>query len=202
MRGVYDGHRTAALSGVPYSTVQYWARERVVVPSISPDRVRLWSWSDLLKLRAVTWLRKRAHMGMPRVLDLLREIDRLGLTDVPLQDVVLVSGRGEPYIGLDGLILRADRGRQVGAEDFLFLTRPFDATGPDLLVPRSSLRIIPGKVSGQPHVADTRIPSLSVYALSQSGYGVPDILTMLPDLTEGAVTESIDLEESLQLRAA
>jgi uncharacterized protein (DUF433 family) len=202
LRGVYDGHRAAALSGVPYSTLQYWARERVVVPSISPERVRLWSWSDLLKLRAVTWLRKRGHMGMQRVLALVGEIDQLGLADVPLKDLVLVSARGEPYIALDGVVFCADRGRQIGAGEFLYLVRPFDVTGPDLLIPRPTLRIIPGKVSGQPHVANTRIPSLSVYALSQSGYGVRDILTMLPDLTEGAVTESVDLEESLQPRAA
>ena len=91
LRGVYGGRRAAALAGMPYSTLHYWAREGVVVPSISPERVRLWSWSDLLKLRAVKWLRENRQVGMSRVRDLLSEIDALGLAQEPMQRVVLVS---------------------------------------------------------------------------------------------------------------
>ena len=53
-RGVYDTRRAAALSGVPISTLHYWARTRLYTPSISPGpRTHLWSWADLLVLRAI-----------------------------------------------------------------------------------------------------------------------------------------------------
>ena len=202
LRGVYDARRASALSGVPYSTLQYWARERVIVPSISPDRVRLWSWADLLKLRAITWLRKDRHVGMKRVLALLGDIDKVGLSAVPLQRIVLVSSRGEMFIRAEDFLYRADPGGQIGVEELLNLTGPFNGTGPDLLQPRPHLRIIPGKLSGQPHVVDTRIPSLSIYSLHRSGYVGEDIEYFYPDLSLPAIREAIDLETSLDNRAA
>lgn len=51
--GAYTADRAAALSGVPKSTIHYWARKEVLVPSISPERVKLWSYTDLLGLRTI-----------------------------------------------------------------------------------------------------------------------------------------------------
>lgn len=200
-RGVYDGHRTAALAGAPYSTLHSWAREGIVVPSISPDRVRLWSWTDLLKLRAVTWLRKQGHVGMPRVRALLDEIERAGLSGVPLQRLVLVSSRGEVYLRLEDKVVRVDESHQMGAEELLDLVAPFDQ-GPHLLHPRPHLRIVPGKLSGQPHVQDTRIGSPHIYSLHRSGYANADIAALYPGLVEAAVRDAIDLEASLDARTA
>jgi DNA-binding transcriptional MerR regulator len=56
-RGAYPADRAAALSGVPKATIYYWARNEVLSPSVSPTRVRLWSYSDLLGLRTIAWLR-------------------------------------------------------------------------------------------------------------------------------------------------
>ena len=46
------------LSGVPKSTVHYWARQEILVPSVSPERVKLWSYGDLMALRTIYWLRQ------------------------------------------------------------------------------------------------------------------------------------------------
>lgn len=71
-RGVYTAERAAALSGVPKSTVHYWARRQILVPSVSAVRVKLWSYSDLMGLRTIYWLRqpKRASDGwdVPRTI--------------------------------------------------------------------------------------------------------------------------------------
>ena len=56
--GAYSADRAAALSAVPISTVHYWARTGVLVPSVSPERVKLWSYSDLMGLRMIYWLRR------------------------------------------------------------------------------------------------------------------------------------------------
>jgi uncharacterized protein (DUF433 family) len=66
--------------------------------------------------------------------------------------------------------------------------------GPDLLTPRTLLRIIPGKLHGAPHVAGTRIPTAVLFTLAQQGYGVDDILEMYPDASREAVDQAIELE--------
>ncbi|MGZ6662665.1 MAG: MerR family transcriptional regulator [Solirubrobacteraceae bacterium] len=58
-RGAYTAERAAALSGVPRSTLDYWARNDILVPSISPAKVKLWSYTDLMGLRTIYWLRQR-----------------------------------------------------------------------------------------------------------------------------------------------
>ena len=40
-RGAYPAERAAALSGVTLSTVHWWARNDVLVPSVSVERVKL-----------------------------------------------------------------------------------------------------------------------------------------------------------------
>ena len=42
--GCYEAGRAAALSGVPKSTLYYWARTGVVLPSVSPVREKLFIW--------------------------------------------------------------------------------------------------------------------------------------------------------------
>ncbi len=78
-RGVYDTHRAAALSGVPASTLHYWARTGLYTPSVSPGpHTRLWSWADLLALRAIDWFRKgdelRAKSSVARIRQALEQL--------------------------------------------------------------------------------------------------------------------------------
>ena len=75
-RGAYPADRAAALSGVPLSTVDYWARKEILVPSLSAEKVKLWSFSDLMGLRIIYGLRqtKAALDGSP--------IPRSGMADL------------------------------------------------------------------------------------------------------------------------
>lgn len=55
-RGASDAWRAAAPSGVPKTTLHFRARTGFFVPSVSAaPRVRLWSWLDVLALRAIDW---------------------------------------------------------------------------------------------------------------------------------------------------
>jgi DNA-binding transcriptional MerR regulator len=101
--GAYTADRAAALSGVPKSTIHYWARKGYLVPSVSAERVKLWSYTDLLALRTIYWLRqpKRTHEGqeipastMPavrRALQALQALD-LGVQIAALYPSVALSG--------------------------------------------------------------------------------------------------------------
>lgn len=206
-RGVYDTHRAAALSGVPASTLHYWARTGLYTPSISPGpRTRLWSWSDLLALRALDWFRKgdeqRAKARVVELREALDQIERSGYSRDNLSRILAVSAEdGHLFLQLPDQVIRANSSRQVTMGDVLYLVQPYK-NGPDLLQPRPLLRIIPGKLHGEPHIIGTRIPSLTIGALAQEGFSPEQIHAMYPDATEAALCEAIDFERSLAVPIA
>lgn len=207
-RGVYDARRAAALSGVPRSTLHYWARTGLYRPSVSPEpRVRLWSWADLLALRAIDWFRRSKGADQPprvsirRIRQALEQLDERQLSRQELYHIVAVSAAGDLYITVGEHPVRAEPGMQVAWEEFIPLVRPY-SWGPDLLEPRPRLRIIPGKLHGEPHLAGTRIPSAAVYALYMNGYDIDQIHAMYPTASLEALIDAIDLERSLSERAA
>jgi uncharacterized protein (DUF433 family) len=216
LRGAYSTRRAAALAGVPVSTVYYWARQRVYEPSISPTRLILWSWPDLLALRAIYWLRQskpqltleRTTMSQVRgMLEALEALgDRLGEHLAERSVVLRVDARGHPHLGIeDKLLLPVRRGSAqfVSPEIAVDLLQEYepggaDLLGPHLLQPRPQLRIIPGKLGGEPHIRDTRIDTLTMVALAQRGYTTGDILDLYPFLDSAGVEDSLDLERQLQ----
>lgn len=207
-RGVYAAPRAAALSGVPQSTLHYWARTDLYRPSISPHpRVRLWSWADLLALRAIDWLRRvkgdaqPQKTSMQRIRQALRELDKQDLPRERLRQLVRVSPGGELFFEDDEMVMRATPGLQAGWSEMLDLVAPYH-NGPDLLEPRPLLRIIPGKLHGEPHLLGTRITSATIYTLHNSGYGTEQISAMYPEASPHALRQAIDLEQSLVGQAA
>jgi uncharacterized protein (DUF433 family) len=59
-------------------------------------------------------------------------------------------------------------------------------------------RIIPGKLSGEPHVVDTRIPTKMLSTLRTRGLEVSAIIELYPRLTQENVEEAIALEVQLE----
>jgi uncharacterized protein (DUF433 family)/DNA-binding transcriptional MerR regulator len=209
-RGVYDTRRASALSGVPFRTLHYWASEGVYAPSIDPEpRTRLWSWGDLLAVRAIHWFRhggQRGNVGAPpvsmaKIRAMLRAIDALGQSREALSRLVAVSEGGDLHITLgDDHIVRADGTGQHVIPGTIRLVRPY-GSGPDLLRPRTHLRIIPGKLHGEPHVEQTRIATAVLFKLHEMGYPSADILSMYPDISSSALRDALDLERSLRSAA-
>lgn len=208
-RGAYSANRAAALSGVPLSTVHYWAREGLLVPSISPTRTKLWSYIDLMGLRTIYWLRhpKPAPDGseipptpMKFVRRALSELDRidLGPWDEDLGHLLRVTREGEIYFG------QASDSRPVGPQmrlEELDLIEPFESEagvrGPDLVSPRPRLRIVPGKLAGAPHLERTRLETEALAAISRRGVSNENIYKLYPRFDPEAIDEALDLEEQL-----
>jgi uncharacterized protein (DUF433 family) len=210
--GCYEADRAAALAGVPPSTLYEWARTGVVVPSVSSTRPMYWSYADLMALRIVHWLRhpKRASgpavpaTPMRAVRRALGELDRLGLDlwsprphdrTSPLE----VDRSGHIYIRRDDS-LQADRGQGV-LPDTLDLLGPVDGDadtwGPDLRQPAPQVRIVPGKLSGEPHLAASRLTTRAVAALAGRGFALADIRRLYPDEDPEGLREAIELEQRL-----
>jgi uncharacterized protein (DUF433 family)/DNA-binding transcriptional MerR regulator len=208
--GCYDATRAAALSGVPKSTIYYWASHEVVVPSVSPVREKLWSYADLMALRVVSWLRhpkndvegERPGSPMREVRRALAELDQNGLDLWAPQTVgrspLLVDRSGKIHIRIaDGV--RDLSGQSPLDPEWLDLLGPFDqvgGNGPDLVAPREHIRIVPARVAGEPHVAGSRLTTLTLAALAARGVSADRIADMY-DVDAVVVDEAVDLEEQL-----
>ena len=211
--GCYEATRAAALSGVPVSTVYYWAKTGVVLPSISPVREKLWSYADLMGLRIVSWLRhpKSVDHGvvpaspMREVRETLAFLDRLGMDlwnpDDNESGSLLVDRGGKIWVQTgEGLVLdHAGRSTLDLQADYLELLAPYSTqghVGPDLLRPRPRLRIVPLKVAGEPHVAGSRITSRTLAALRRRGFSSGEIADLY-SLDKPSVEQALDLERQL-----
>jgi uncharacterized protein (DUF433 family) len=212
-RGAYEADRAAGLSGVPKSTVHYWAREGILVPSISAERIKLWSYSDLMALRTIHWLRHIKSGGsgsdipaatMPAVrkaLHTLAELDLALWTEDHGPTVAVDAGGAVVILAEDGPL---HPGGQRVITDALDLTGPFDvgtARGPDLHSPRPLLRIVPGKLAGAPHVLGTRIESEALAGIAARGFTNDEIAALYPEIAVDAVSDALDLESSIAGRA-
>lgn len=209
--GCYEAGRAAALSGVPISTVYYWARTGVIVPTVSPERPKRWSYADLIGLRLVYWLRHPktgaslpiSASPMSDVRRALAELDELGLDiwsssyDGPGTPLG-VDRTGRIYVDVGERIETTHREGVI--EEALDLLGPFDTEegqGPDLIRPRPHLRIVPGKVSGEPHLDHSRITTLTIASLYGRFGDVSKVAALYPDVSQHAIQDAIDLERQL-----
>lgn len=67
-----------------------------------------------------------------------------------------------------------------------------------LVAPRPRLRIVPGKLSGAPHVHWTRIEAEALAALARRGLSSDRIVALYPAIETADVREALDLESDLQ----
>jgi hypothetical protein len=169
LRGSYAAERASALAGVPKSTLHYWARNEILIPSISPERLRLWSWADLVCARAIYWMRHpdvtetRSQSVMAEVKKLFRYVREQAAGAGEL----LTKPETQLFVDRHGRVFLshhpADMRRPLGAGASLPLDRSTvidalteftvhgTARGPDLRVPRPHLRIV---LEAGPHPAN------------------------------------------------
>ena len=206
--GCYEAVRASALAGVPLSTLHWWARQEIVVPSVSPVREKLWSYADLMTLRVVAWLRHRKPDAMPaspmpkvrRALRVLAELDLSVWDTASAVSPFAVDASGEVFVRDGDRVFDSAGHPTLLPEESLDLTAPFSTAGllgPDLIAPRAHLRIVPAKVSGEPHLEGSRITTVTLAALADRGFGVKQIANLY-EVPELQVGEAIELEAQLE----
>ena len=57
--------------------------------------------------------------------------------------------------------------------------------------------MVPGRLSGSPHVVHTRLETLTLYALDRDGLDAASIRTLYPYVSEKQLEEALDLERQL-----
>jgi uncharacterized protein (DUF433 family) len=184
---------------------------------VSPERVKLWSYADLMGARIIYWLRqaKTADDGaavprstMPAVKRALAHLSELNMAlwTEEAGPTVRVDRSGEILVTTSPNLERTrDRQRLLHGEavrdEELDVLAPFPtlrgARGPDLVAPRPRLRIVPGKLGGSPHVVHTRLESQAIGALAQSGLATAKIYRLYPDVASDAINDALDLEQQL-----
>ncbi len=89
---------------------------------------------------------------------------------------------------------------QQALPETLDLLGPFEfgqLRGPDLLRPRPRLRIIPGKMSGEPHLAGSRITTQAAAALYEHIPDVEKISGLYAQMDADVFEQAIEFERSL-----
>lgn len=211
--GAYTTERAAALSGVPKSTVYYWARKGHLLPSVS-QKPLLWSYTDLLALRTIYWLRQPKtaferdvpSTSMPKVRRALEQLKELALDLFEKgHPTISVTLAGDIVIDVEAMPLQLVGGQYL-ERDLVNIVGPFEGLegtrGPDLLWPRPTVQILPGKISGAPHVAGTRVPTESIQALAARGLTIDQIAKVYPFISHDSLRESLDLEAQLEHNAS
>ena len=211
-RGVYEAARASALAGVPLSTLYEWARQEVVIPSVSPEKVKLWSWSDLVAARAVYWLRHPRDGRKPTPMRQVRGlIERIEAEEVTLGQALTshsvalsVDPSGTPHVETEGMLTEAlaEWRQRVSGDVIQDILHPFSIedgiVGPHLLTPAQGISIVPGKLSGEPHVHDTRIETRVLSAMWDRGFRLEQLGKLYPDADEASIRRAIRLERQLQ----
>ena len=148
------------------------------------------------------WSRCSGH-GYERSASRVKELAELDL-DLWTEDAgpnVAVDRGGGIVLDVRDHPQHADGQQLLDAEQFQLL-RPFEISretrGPDLVAPRPRLRIIPGKLSGAPHVHRTRIETEALAALARRGLKSDRIVVLYPAIEEADVRDALDLERQLQ----
>lgn len=206
----YTTDRAASLAGVPSRTLYYWAKTELVLPSVSRHRVMRWSYADLLLIRLVDWLRQDkpdlrvAKTSMAKIRMTLDRAADLGERLLGRGVVVYVDQRGCLVLEMEEMLtIPLQQGsfqRLLDTKVNLveaFTVRP-GLRGPDLIQPRPTLRIVPGKLSGEPHAEGTRIPTNMVAALASQEFDSDKIRELYPALTSENIAEALELEEQLE----
>lgn len=200
-RGCYNAARAAALSGVPQRTLYNWARAGVVVPSVSPIRERLWSYQDLLTLRAIHWLRRRKGIQpaspMSQVRAALEQTVQQGLDlwndntirlRVDLAGRIFIDQADGSHTDLDGQAAW-DMGDSVNILDAI-------GSSPGLVRPTPHVRIAPARLAGEPFLLNSRVGTQVLHSLASDGYDT-EAISRLYGIETSHVQEALDYEFAL-----
>lgn len=208
--GRYPAERAAQLSGVPHRTVYDWQHNGVWVPDYAKANPMQWSYRDLVYLRMLLWLRRK---GMERSAAVARVRMIRHLIQAEAIDTTVVRSEGQ------GLIVEGEYlDRLTGASVFAVVNEVVDehdlldpipdvSTGPlwlpNLRRPSERTAVSPWVMAGEPCVQDTRVPTVSLWALrAERALRPADIVRLYPGLTVEDVEEATELERRLRSRAA
>ncbi|MFD3561923.1 DUF433 domain-containing protein [Streptomyces sp. NPDC058686] len=201
----YEPKLAAALSGATIPQLSRWrhasgAGGAVLVPEISATRPILYSFRDLVALRACVRLRQETSLQrIRRAVDSLR--DNLGERE-HLSEYRLVTDGGTVYLAdpdhaVDLIGRKGGKGNLV-IHQLVDVLAPFYRNGrhiPDLFSPRPDVAVDPYVRGGEPVIRGTRVPASEVAALIRDGIPPEQIADFFPGVSAEAALEATDFTD-------
>ncbi len=122
MRETFSAGITSRLTGVPYRTLDYWARSRFIVPSAREARgigsERQYTFQDLVALRTARELRS-AGVSTQALRGVVRFLQRRG-TEAPLSELrLIIRGKDVCAVGTNQELMSVLKSPGQGAFSFL-----------------------------------------------------------------------------------
>jgi uncharacterized protein (DUF433 family) len=202
----------SALSGATVGQLAYWrhGEQQLLVPEVSASKPVLYSFRDLIALRAFVYLReKRPLQTIRRALSNLREIgetehlSRYRLVAQGRKSIALVHAEG------DGAVDLVEKpGQQltvIKLGDILHSFPLGDIEVPDLAQPRRRISVSPSVRHGHPVVAGTRVSYELVAGLVRDGVPPDEIKAYYPGVSAAAARDAAsfaDYVDRVALRQA
>jgi uncharacterized protein (DUF433 family) len=205
----YSQRIAAALSGATIRQLGYWRKDpALLVPEVSPVRPILYSFRDVVALRAFVCLRERASLQAIR--DAVANLDGLGERE-HLSAYTLLAWGNTVYLRdtEEALIELSARPWQL-AMNLGDLIKPFDVAMresfptarvrvPDLLRPRRRISVDPDVLGGAPVIADTRIPFEMVASLVRDNVPPAEIKHFWPSVSADAARDAASFADYVDL---
>ncbi|GHB10230.1 DUF433 domain-containing protein [Streptomyces chryseus] len=196
----YEPKLAAALSGATMRQLSHWRRAgksgAVLVPEVSDRRPILYSFRDVVALRACVRLRQETSLQkIRRALNTLRE--DLGERE-HLSSYALVTDGGSIYLAEPDQAVDLIRGGNVVIHQLVDVLAPFYQDGrriPALLSPREHLTVEPAVRGGEPVIHGTRIPATEVAALVRDGIQPERIVDFYPGVSAEAARDAVDFSD-------
>jgi uncharacterized protein (DUF433 family)/DNA-binding transcriptional MerR regulator len=194
----YTPTMAAALSGATVPQLRHWRSPRtgpLLAPEISAESRIIYSFRDLLALRAFVHLRQNASLQRIRkAVSSLRdfgEIQHLAsyqLVSDATGNIRLITGDDEIELARrPGQMLLAAMAEVIGP----FPIRP-GVVIPDLLKPRMHLSVDPETQAGFPVIAGTRVPYDAVASLMREDVPAEKISDYYPAVSAEAALDALD----------
>ncbi len=188
-KGFYTAAEASRLSKVPRSTIDYWARTELIVPSQRRSRPRLYSFEDLRDLVVAHKLREQGAgvRDQRAALKYVREVDdisRLAEANFRVHEGQLVHvhpGDERPVAP------------HKGGQFFLSMREVFETLGStdgasiSTLHPAPRITIDPEVRGGTPVIDGTRVPAELVAEMAEQGMTDKEIIRQYPMLSSADI---------------
>jgi uncharacterized protein (DUF433 family) len=198
----YEAKLAAALSGATLRQLSHWRNAKtgtgaLLLPEISATRPVLYSFRDVVALRACVRLRQEASLQkIRRALNTLRE-------DLHERDHLsayrLVADRDSVYLAdRDHAVDLVHSKGNVVIHELVDVLAPFYRDGryiPALLEPRPLVSVDPAVRGGEPVIEGTRIPASEVAALVRDGVAPEQINDFYPNVSAAAARDALDFAD-------
>lgn len=194
----YEPKIAAALSGMTTGRLAYWRRTGILVPEVSSTKPYLYSFRDVMALRAFAILREKRPLQTIRVA--LQNLRDMHEADHLASYRLVVHGKKGIALqkGDEAVDLVTHPGQLIAVLEIGDVLKAFpfgDIEVPDLRAPKEHISIDPKVRGGHPVVAGTRVPFEVVASLVRDGVPPDAVRDFYPSVDAAAAEDALAFAE-------